>query len=189
MRKGTAIILLLSVLLLTGCIESGGLDIPRDSGVIDLSRIRSQIKKVADNDVPPSKMGVPLGDLPSYIQRNQEHGFYQEAYSLKDLPSTVIYWEVRKDPYSRVLEDQRKDSVKGETLILEGGNVTPWIFEDEDLYRVSAHEGLYTFSAWTGNPADIDKLNIYGSHEEIVDAIFRAGMENALKDDLTSFGK
>jgi hypothetical protein len=177
--------LLLLVIVTSGCIESGSLDLASTDTTFDLSSIASQFKEM-DKRPSAGDMGVPLDSLPRYFLRNSEQGSYSEAFSLKGLPSTTIIWSVYKDPYGKEYADLKAIATDNIVLSIGSENVTAVETKRDDLYRITAHIGLYTFVCETQNPEEIDKAGIYGGHDKIVKEIFEAGLKNAFSFDLES---
>ncbi|RMF88790.1 MAG: hypothetical protein D6733_07815 [Methanobacteriota archaeon] len=178
-------LLLLTILFISGCIESGSLDLPSGGSKLDLSSISAQLKG-RDSEVSSGGMAVPPSMLPGYIVKNDEQGSFSEAFSLRGLPSTTIVWTVYKDPYGAVY-DGLKVSATGHMVVPVGAeNVTVTVTERDDLYRMAAHIGLYTFVSETEDPGAIDRADIYGDHVEVVKEVFTAGVKNALSHDLRS---
>ncbi len=175
------------VLLFSGCIEAGSLSLSNDERRIDLSSIGSQLKEVRKNPYS-SAMGVPLKSLPRHFMRSREEGSYTEFITLEGLPSTIILWRVEKDPFAKKFESIKADSRS--TIDLEVGSteIKAEVTDTDDLYRIAAHIGIYTFIAMTENPDDIDSVKVFGTHNEVVGEVFTAGLENALTYDLDSLG-
>ena len=177
--------LLVASILFVGCIQAGSLSIPADESGINLFDIKSAVVKNTGESPSSAEMGVPLKNLPKSYIRSAEHGTYTEAFSLKGLPSTIIYWSVSKDPYGE--EYNEIDSDDEMIISVNSQNITVAMSSAGSRYIVATHVGLYTFTAWTESAKEIDSAKVYGDHEDIVMAVFTAGIENALNFDLESF--
>jgi hypothetical protein len=179
--------LVLLVLLFSGCIEAGSLSLSNDERKIDLSSIGSQLKNVRKSPYS-SEMGVPLKSLPRHYKRSREVGSYTEVFTLEGLPSTTILWRVEKDPFGNVFDDIKADSSSRIDLEIDSTEIKAEVTETDDLYRIAAHIGIYTFIAETKNQDDINSVKVFGTYNEVVGEVFTAGLENALTYDLDSLG-
>jgi hypothetical protein len=179
--------LVLFVLLFSGCIEAGSLSLSNDDRRIDLTSLGSQLKDVQRSPYS-SEMGVPLKSLPRHFVRSREEGSYREVLTLEGLPSTTILWRVEKDPFAKDFEMIKTDSSSRIDLEVGSTEIKAEVTDTDDLYRITTHIGIYTFIAETNNPGDIDSVNVFGTHEEVVNKVFTAGLENALTYDLDSLG-
>jgi hypothetical protein len=175
------------VVLISGCIEAGSLNLPSDDSKLDLSKIGSQLRNIQKTP-SDGKMGVPLNSLPRHFLRSSEQGSYSEAFTLKGLPSTVILWRIIKDPYGNEFNKFKSDSDDVIELVIDSTEVEAVVVDNKEVYSVSSHIGLYTFVAETQSPEVIDRAGVYGGREEVVNKVFEAGVENALSFDLDSFG-
>jgi len=72
-------------------------------------------------------------------------------------------------------------------VVVDSRNITTEVTDKGELYRMAAHIGLYTFSAETHSPGEIDSSGVYGTHEDVVNKVFLGGIKNALSFDLESF--
>jgi len=181
--------LLMLMLLLAGCIESGSLSVPETRmRAIDLSRLKSRME---ERKAAPAlgELTVPLHNLPAHFARSAEEGMHREVLTLKGLPSTAITWTAALDPYGAEMELQRDAATEVRELSAGSENITVYIREVDGFYSMAAHIGLYTFTAETEDAGEMDRAGIYGSHSEVVEKVFLAGLENALSYDLTLPGE
>ncbi len=179
-------LLVLVVLTLSGCIEAGSLGLPADTKNIDLSSFKTQILDL-QSPTSTSDMGVPLKSLPGHYVRSGEHGSYTESFSLEGLPSTTIVWKVYRDPYAKEYKDVQKRLTGIEEMNVSSEVFKVTVVDEDDIFQLASHIGLYTFVAEAQDPEKIDSAEVYGTHEEVVTAVFEAGLKNALRYDLKSF--
>lgn len=179
-------LLVLLVLMLSGCIEAGSLGLPEDTQDIDLSTLKSQFLEL-QKPSSTSDMGVPLKSLPDHFVRSGEYGSYTESFSLQGLPSTTIVWKVYRDPYANEYKNIQKRLTGIEEMNISSEVFKVTVVDEDDVFQLASHIGLYTFVAESADPENIGSAEIYGSYEEVVTEVFKAGLKNALGYDLKSF--
>ena len=184
---GTRWFLVLFLLLISGCIESGNLNLPTEGVKINLSSFGSSQLKEASKATPSlAGMAVPLKSLPRSYLKSGEDGSYLEAFSLGGLPSTLVVWKVWLDPYGMEFERLKSEATTRANLTIASSGIDAMETEKENLYRLGAHLGIYTFAAETTTLVEIDRAGVYGTHKDVVRKVFEEGVKNALSYDLNS---
>ncbi len=180
---------LLLLVVVSGCIESGGGRVPEETK-IPISTLNPW-----ETGAPPLSIlafSIPDQDLPNEWIKTREvsessGGLSRliQTISPRTLATTVVTWETFRDPYKTKFKEISKEDSKTITLTAEDGEeITAVTVEDEDLYKIATHLGLYTFVASTTTPQNIDDLEKFGTHSEVVNDIFLTGVNQAIQYDL-----
>ncbi|MFQ6136867.1 MAG: hypothetical protein ACE5PM_06775, partial [Candidatus Hydrothermarchaeales archaeon] len=110
-----------------------------------------------------------------------------ETISPRTLPTTVVTWYTYRDPYKTQYKEISTKSTQTITLTTDKGEeITAVTIKEAGLYKIATHIGFYTFVASTTTPENIDNLEKYGTHEEVVNDIFLTGVNLAMQYDLSS---
>jgi|GEM_PF-4281366 len=188
--KARFLILLFVAALFTGCIESGSFNVPGGGSSIQLPDLMGGDTdgETGEKNIIASTgdLTVSLKMLPSHFSSSSETGSYSESFTLAGLPSARIVWRVEKDPFEKVFQKLADDSNSQKELLIDGVQVKVEVENSRDIYRISTHQGIYTFIAETDSPEDIENARAYGSAAEVVGTVFEAGLENAFAYDLES---
>ncbi len=180
---------LLLLVVVSGCIETGGVRAPEE---IKLSI--PTLKSRETEGPPPSILAfsIPDQDLPDEWIKTREvsessGGLSRltQTISPRTLSTTIVIWEIFRDPYKTKFREISKEDSKTITLTAEDGEeINAITVEDKDLYQITTHLGLYTFVASTTTPQNIDDLEKFGTHSEVVNEIFLTGVNHAKGYDL-----
>jgi len=183
------IFVLLLLVIVSGCIETGGIRAPEDT-TLSIPTLKPR----GTEGPPPSILAfsIPNKDLPDEWIKTREVSESSgdlsrltQTISPRTLSTTIVIWEIFRDPYKTKFREILKEDSKTITLTAEDGEeINAIIVEDKDLYQITTHLGLYTFVARTTTPQNIDDLEKFGTHSEVVNEIFFTGINNAKGYDL-----
>ncbi|MFQ5976058.1 MAG: hypothetical protein ACE5J5_07075 [Candidatus Hydrothermarchaeales archaeon] len=188
-RVSRLLIVLLLLVILSGCIEAGEVTAPE--------KIKLPIPTLKPKETmgpPPSILAfsIPDQELPNEWIKAREvsessGGLSRltQTISPRTLATTVVTWETFRDPYKTKFKEISREDSKTITLTTDDGEeISAITVEDEGLYKITIHLGLYTFVAGTSTPQNIDDLEKFGTHSEVVNNIFLTGINLAKKYDL-----
>ncbi|MEE8358978.1 MAG: hypothetical protein V3R82_06170 [Candidatus Hydrothermarchaeales archaeon] len=180
---------LLLLVVVSGCIETGGIRAPEET------KLSIPTLKPRETEGPPPSIlafSIPDQDLPNEWIKTREvsessGGLSRltQTISPRTLSTTIVTWEIFRDPYKTKFREISKEDSKTITLTTEDGEeINAITVEDKDLYQITTHLGLYTFVASTTTPQNINDLEKFGTHSEVVNEIFLIGINQAKRYDL-----
>ncbi len=180
---------LLLLVVVSGCIEAGGVRAPEET------KLSIPTFKPRETEGPPPSIlafSIPDQDLPDEWIKMREVSESSgslsrltQTISPRTLSTTIVIWETFRDPYKTKFREILKEDSKTITLTAEDGEeINAVTIEDEEEYKITAHLGIYTFVASTTTPQNIDDLEKFGTHSEVVNEIFLIGINQAKGYDL-----
>ncbi len=188
-KPTTIIFALLLVVIISGCIEAGGVRAPEET------KLSIPTLKPRETEGPPPSIlafSIPDQDLPDEWIKTREVSESSgdlsrltQTISPRTLSTTIVTWEIFRDPYKTKFREISGEDPKTLTFKDENNEeINAITVEDKDLYQITTHLGLYTFVASTTTPQNIDDLEKFGTHSEVVNEIFLTGVNQAKGYDL-----
>ncbi|MFQ5887158.1 MAG: hypothetical protein ACE5HY_00505 [Candidatus Hydrothermarchaeales archaeon] len=188
-RLPIVFIFLSLLVILSGCIEAGEVR-PSEETKLPIPTLKPK----ETQGPPPSILAfsIPDQELPNEWIKTREvsessGGLSRltQTISPRTLYTTVVTWETFRDPYKTKFKEISKENSETITLTAEDGEeISAITIEEEGLYKIATHLGLYTFVASTSTPENIDNLEKFGTHSEVVNDIFLTGINLARRYDL-----
>ncbi len=189
--KPPNVLIILAILAITtGCIEAGGVR-PLEVTMPPLPTLMA--KETPGAPLSILAFAIPDQELPDEWIKTREVSEssgglsrLEQTMSPRTLGTTVVKWETYRDPYkTKFKEILAEENFKTVRLTPETGKEIEVVtIEEEGLYQIATHLGLYTFVASTSTPENIDALEIFGTHPEVITNIFLTGINQANQYDL-----
>ncbi len=189
-KPPNVLIILALLAITTGCIEAGDVR-PPELTMPPIPTLRA--KETPGAPLSILAFAIPDQKLPDDWIKTREVSEssgglsrLEQTISPRTLGTTVVKWETYRDPYKtkfkEILAEENSETI---TLTPEAGEEIEVVtVEEEGLYKIATHLGLYTFVASTSTPENIDDLEIFGTHSEVITDIFLTGINQANQYDL-----
>jgi len=181
-----ALSLIVFVLLVSGCIESGSSGLSFSKGIEkiesvpgNLSLKEFQITRL-NLERSVSRFSIALAGIEKEWLMSSEEGALEEVLILEGFPSIKIKWMVYKDPYKTKYNELSRYGTEVK-LNLSTGEIRAKELESGGVYRIVSNIETYTFAAETGDIKAIDEVAKYGTHREVVSSVFVKALENSLE--------